>query len=195
MPQVALKTETAIANEALSACKAGKILSLDADDTDKAKILRKHYATTRDALQRLYRWNFNEDYVSLPEGGGAIPAGFPFQHRFPFTANMLGVRDVIGCSKRDWKVQKRSVLANAAGPLKVVASMCEPDVALWDSLFRTVMIAALAFAISPEVATDEETTERVRRNAEAALARATPVDAGEGVPDQPENFDVISERF
>ncbi len=195
MPQIAENTETAVANEALSACKAAKLLSLDADSTDKAKVLRKHFAITRDALQRLYLWNFNEGYVSLPEGGAAIPPGFPFEHRFPLTADILRVREVIGCSKREWKVQGRSVLANTAGPLKAIVSLREENVGVWDPLFRATMVAALAFAIAPEIATDEETIDRMRIASEAALAKATPVDAGEGIPDQPDTFDVISERF
>lgn len=195
MPQVAVNTETAIANEALSACKAGKLLSLDADDTDKAKVVRKHFAPVRDALQRLYLWNFNEAYLSLPEGGTAIPAGFAYTTRCPLTAPVLRVREVIGCSKRDWKVQGRSIVANAAAPLQVVASIRQPSVAVWDPLFRMVMVAALANAIAPEVATDDDTIRRVKDAAAAALAQATPVDAGEAAEAEQDDYTVISDRF
>jgi hypothetical protein len=195
MPLIAENTEVAVANEALSACKAGRLLSIDADDTEKAKIVRKHFAPTRDALQRSYQWNFNEDFKVLPASAAPPPEGFGFSKRFPWTPDMLGVRTVKGCGRRDWKVQGRSVLANVPGPLKVVASIRQPSVAVWDALFREVMVAALAYAIAPEVATDDETIERARKAAESALQRATPVDAGEGEADQPDDFDVIAGRW
>jgi len=193
--QSVVHTETDVANEALSACKAAPLLSLDAADTEKARLLRQHFAPVRDTLQRLYVWNFNEAFLSLPEGGGAIPDGFGYSHRFPFTTDMLGVRDVVGCGRRDWKVQGRSIVAAVSGPLKVVASVRVPAVEVWDPLFRTTFVASLAYAIAPRLSTDDELIERLRRAAQDALAQATPIDAGEGDPEQPEEQDVILSRF
>lgn len=193
MPQIDPNTETDVANAALSAIKVGKILSIDADDTERAKTVRRHFAKVRDALQRRYKWNFNEGRLKLP-AGGSTPE-FDFCNRFPFTADMLGVREVRGCRRSDWKVSGRSVIANAAAPLKVVASMREPSVAVWDALFKVTFIAALAYALAPELAKDDDTISRADTAAKAALAAATPVDAGEGTPDQPEDQDVILARF
>lgn len=193
MPQIDPQTETAIANQALSSIKAGSILSIDADDTEKSRIVRKFFAPTRDALQRRYPWNFNEAYLSLPAGGE--PPLFRFQKRFPWTADILRIREVPGCRRRAWKVQGRSVLANAAGPLRVVASVRVTDVSVWDPLFRAAMIASLAFAIAPEAAKDEDTITRAEKAAQAALLTAFPVDASEGTPDEPEEQDVILCRY
>lgn len=193
MPQIAANTETELANAALSAIKVGKILSIDADDTEKAKAVRKHFALVRDALQRRYKWNFNEDRLKLAAGGSEPE--FDFCNRFPFTPDMLGVRDVRGCRRRDWKVSGRSVIANAAAPLKVVASMRVVNPGVWDALFKVCFIAALAYALAPELAKDDDTIEKAKVAAKDALAAATPVDAGEGTPDEPEDQDVILARF
>jgi len=192
VPQLDPNTETDIANAALSSIKAGKILSIDADNTDKAIVVRKHFAKTRDALQRLYKWNFNEAYLKLP-AGGAAPA-FGFKKRFPWTADILRIREVPCVSRRHWRVQGRSVIANAGAPLNVVASVRVTDVGQWDALFKMVMIAALAEAIAPEAAKDDDTIDRASKAAAAALAKATPVDANEGTPDEPEEQDVILSR-
>jgi hypothetical protein len=192
VPQLDPNTETDIANAALSSIKAGRLLSLDADNTDKAIIVRKFFAKTRDALQRKYKWNFNEAYLSLPAAGDA-PA-FGYIRRFPWAPEILRVREVPGCHRRHWRVQGRSILANAAAPLRVVASVRIADVSQWDALFKTAMIAALAYAIAPEAAKDDDTIERAKNAAKEALAEATPVDADEGTPDEPEEQDVILSR-
>lgn len=193
MPQLSANTETEIANAALSSIKAGKILSIDGDDTDKAKVVRKWFAIVRDGLQRRYKWNCTESRLTLPSGGTPPPFGFCL--RFPWTADMLGVRDVHGCHRRSWKVEGRSIIANAAAPLKVVASVRVTDVASWDVLLKATMIAMLAYAIAPEAGKDDDTTDRAKEAAQAALAAATPVDAGEGSPDTPEEQDVILARY
>lgn len=193
MPQLDPNTETDIANAALSAIKAGHILSIDADNTEKAIIVRKHFAKTRDALQRLYLWNFNEAYLKLP--ASATAPAFAFQKRFPWSAEILRLREVRGLHRRHWRVQGRSIVANALGPLRVVASVRVTDVSQWDALFKTAMIAALAYAIAPEAAKDDDTIDRAEKAARAALAQATPVDANEGTPDEPEEQDVVLSRF
>lgn len=195
MAEIADNTETAVANEALGACKAGRLsVSLEADTSEKAKQVRLYFATIRDALQRRYKWNFNEAYLSLPEGGATVPDGFDFTTRYPWNSEMLGVRRVIGCAKDDWTVQGRSILSNLSAPLKVVATVRQTNVGVWDALFRTAFVAVLAYAIAPVVAPDEETIERCRLAADRAYANATPVDAGEGVQETPPDYDVISER-
>lgn len=195
MPQIDPNTETAVANEALSSIKAGFILSIDADVTDKSKVVRKFFASTRDALQRIYPWNFNEQYLSLP--ASAVSPLFRFQRRFPFLNDpyILRIREVPHTHRRHWKVQGRSVLANCGAPLKVIASVRITDVSVWDSLFRTAFVAALAYAMAPELSKDDDTIDRAKVAANDALARAFPVDASEGTAEQFEEQDIILSRY
>lgn len=193
MPLLDPQTETAIANQALSSIKEAKILSLDAGTSQKADVVRQFFAPVRDALQRRYPWNFNEAYLALPSGD-PVPV-FGFRYRYPFTADILRIREVHGCHRRDWKVQGLSILSNAAAPLQVVASIRIVDVRVWDPLFKTLFIAALAYAIAPELAKDEDTIARAKTAAEAALPAAFAVDASEGTPDTFEEQDIILCRY
>jgi hypothetical protein len=147
----------------------------------------------RDSLQRRYLWNFNEAYLLLP-AGGAAPA-FRFKRRYPWTSDILRIREVVGCRREHWKVQGRSILANAGAPLQVVASIRVSDVSIWDSLFKSTFVASLAFAIAPEAATDEDTISRAEKAALAALPTAFAVDASEGTPDEMGEQDVILCRY
>ena len=71
MAQVHQNTETAVANEALSHIREPGVVSIDSDAGRKADVVRLHFASVRDALQRRYPWNFNKTRVTLTARGKA----------------------------------------------------------------------------------------------------------------------------
>jgi len=175
------KTETAVANEALSCLKQPAVISLDADNTNVTRVVKKHFAATRDAMLRDYPWNFAKTRVLLEAQTKKPLFGFAYEYALP--NDCVCVRQVYGCGKDDWKVEKRAILSDLTPPLKVIYTRFAYEVAIWDPLFRLAFSRTLAAAIGPELTADDNLIKKAAQEASNTLLRAFPSDAAEGVPE------------
>lgn len=192
MAQIHPQTETAVANEALSLIRQPDLLDLDSDQNNVARIVRKHFAGTRDAMLRRYPWNFATERALLTNVPPA-PA-FGFKYRYALPADCLKAREVIGCRNDQWKVERRMILSDRPPQLKLLYTRNATEVSLWDALFRTAFTRALAVACGPELAADDERIKALQEEARGALFEAFPSDAAEGTPDDMDQGDWLAVR-
>lgn len=192
MPLIHAQTETAVANEALSHIYQPPIVDIVLDQTHAARVVRKHFAAVRDALQRRYPWNFNAARAKLNAETAKPAFGFAYQYAQP--DDCLRVREVDGCNKEDWKVEGRLILTDAPAPLKIIYSRRVPEVNVWDPLFRSAFALSLGAALG-EIATDKARVREVAQQAAEALQAAFPVDASEDIPDEMPDGDWLDARI
>jgi hypothetical protein len=178
MAQLAENSETEVANLALSHIKKPRITSIDDDRSNTANVLRLHFASVRDALQRQYPWNFCEDFASLNAVADSAPL-FGFARYFELPPDCLWVREVKGCGSNEWRVMGRRIATNADAPLKIRFTKRTPQVPIWDALFKVVFPMHLAVAIAAELSTDEKIASVVAEKAGEMLEQAYPSDAAE----------------
>ncbi len=194
MAQLTVKTETAMANQALSLLRVSDIASLEDDTSRNARVMRKWYAAVRDRLLRGYEWNFAKGYLTLPAAAGA--GNFRWSHSFGLPEDVLRVLDVETLDSDEWQVVGRNLVANADGPLNVTVTLRIVEVPQWDDLFCGVFVVALAEAGAPEMAQDERIYDDLKKARAEAWQLATSVDAAEGVPERASemDFEFIRER-
>lgn len=200
MPQIDPNTETSVANEALSELLVPGIVNLDTETSQKATVVRRHFAPVRDYLQSKYPWNFCERYMLLQALPDVTPAfRYEFAYAFPTNPYCLTARnywDDCTCrwTNKSWKVQGRQILAHTGPTLKLcfTARVCE--VPLWNRAFKNAFKLGLA-AACVELCKDESIAESIAQKAQAALDDAYPVDAGEGTEDDPPEPNIIMARF
>jgi hypothetical protein len=187
-------TETAVANEALSLLRQAAIANVETDTDHVAKVLRKHFATVRDALLRRYPWNFAEseaDLTVLPD----VPAGvWRYTYALPNNPYCLTARELYRQHRRHWKIRGRSLVSNIGPSVKLIYTGLIVDVSQWDALFRMAFSTALAARCAPEIAKDLELEQEKSAQAQEALAAAFPTDSAEGTADEVEECDIISAR-
>jgi hypothetical protein len=193
MAQIADRTETEVANRALSHIKKPRISSIDDDEGNTADTIRLHFASVRDSLLRSYPWNFAEDFASLPAVSGKTP-GFGFQHFYELPEDCLWVREVENCGENDWKVSGRYIASDHDAPLKIRYTKRVVEVPFWDDLFRTAFAMHLAVALAPELATDENVAAQVAQKAADMLQQAYPADAAESQGDKIPDTDWVTGR-
>jgi len=196
MPQIDASTETAVANEALSHIRVPAIVDIDADQSNTAMVLRKHFASVRDTSIRRYPWNFASRRAKLSKLVDAPAFGFCYQYGLPTDPWCLRVLEVNECDGKDgeWKVEGRLILTDYCSPIRVRYLARETAVANWDAQFRTAFAFALASACAPELAKDGAITESMSEQAQAAFLDAFPSDAIEGTADEVPESDVLRAR-
>lgn len=193
MAQLADLTETGMANLALSMARQEGIESLDDSPEHPARVCRKWFAVTRDALIRKGQWNFAKWYVSLPALAAPVPA-FKWTTYFAKPVDALKILAIEGCSEDDWEVVGPYIATDAAAPINVTYSRRVTEVPQWDALFRVLFASALANAIAPELAQDERIFELIEAATQRALDDATPSDSAEGTPETPSDLDYETVR-
>lgn len=193
MAQIHQKTETSVANEALSLIKQPAIVHLDADSTKPARVLRVHFAEERDALLRQYPWNFASTRVKLQAQVQKPLFGFNYMYALPH--DCMHVRWLVDAkSNDDWKVEKRAIITDLEPPLKVIYTRFAYEVALWDALFRKAFVRRLAVACGPELSADDRRMKILSDEAKELLLEAYPSDAAEGRPEDLPNGDWVDSR-
>jgi hypothetical protein len=192
--QIHQKTETSVANEALSCLKQPAIIHIDADDSNTARIIRKFFASERDALLREYPWNFASTRALLQAQVQKPVFGFEYMYAMPH--DCMAVRHLPDATNDDdWKIEKRAILTDLAPPLKVIYTRFAYEVALWDALFRKAFARRLAVACGPELSADMELIKKAETEADEMLKKAYPSDAAEGTPEDLSDGDWLDTRW
>lgn len=188
------QTETAVANEALSALHVENIVDLLSDTTIVGKTLRTHFAATRDAMLRQYPWNFATGEKTLnfdPDAPASVR--FKYSYALPNDPYCLKARELWREDRHDWKVEGRSILANCGPQVTLIYTKLVTDVAQWDALFRVAFGLGLAVKCK-KLCRDAKIIAEVEDKATDALATAWPADVSEGLPDEMPCPDVIAAR-
>lgn len=192
MAQLDPQTETAVASQALSELLIPAITDLDSETNASAKVVRTHFAATRDAMQRQFPWNFCEREKTLDPDPDAT-ASFRFTYSYVLPPDCLAARSLHCVNRRDWKVVGRRILTCAGPQIKLVYTARVVEVPQWDALFRIAFVLALALACK-QLCKDQKRIAQITDAADKALRAAWPVDAAEGTPDELPMADVIAAR-
>lgn len=193
MAQIHPQTETAVANEALSHLLLPAIADLDNDTSQSARVLRKHFASTRDALQRQFPWNFAEAELTLTPDPDQSSVRFTYVYALPNKPYCLKALELWKIHRSQWKVVGRTIQTNRGPQITLIYTSLVTDVAKWDAMFRAAFALALAVACK-ELCKDLEIVAEVKEAATDALATAWPADASEGTPNEIPMPDVVAAR-
>jgi hypothetical protein len=191
-------SELAAANLALGHCHEEEIAAPDlSDDTARARSVKRHFGTVRDALlRRSINWGFATAWAT-PAADPAASKGF-LTKRYQLPADCIRVRFVqnvagaagVQLQDDEWSLESGAI-DNSGEPLEttfLVANIDNPvvcytrriqTVALWDALFLAAFTHLLAAAIAPEIGRSSELAKDQRAEAEALLAPADKATADE----------------
>lgn len=180
MATIADTSEVGVANEALSACQVrSTIAALNQANSKAARVVRLHFAETRDAILRSYAFAFASEIATVPALPGVM-AGGAFTTAFAWPQNALRILGVDGLDKRAWRVAgDRRILCNAAGSIVVRFVERKTDFAVWDPLARALFVNALAIKICPELTHHAGIRQRLAEEFARLEAQAQKIDAFE----------------
>lgn len=173
-------TEVEAANGALGLIGVAPIASLEQEGS-AALAVRGAFADVRDALLRLYDWNFAGGRVS-PSREPVNDAG-PLPHRFRLPEDCLMVRGVDGASADDWALENASPSPNVdIGIITMLVTRIEApvihytrrveNIALWDALFLEQFQMRLGARLAPLLTGDNTRAVQLGNQAELALRAA-----------------------
>jgi hypothetical protein len=187
-------SEIGVANRALDLLGQEPVAAFDQTHRKAARLLGRHFAPTRRALIRTYRWNFaharGEASVS-----GAAPA-FGYAAAFTLPADCLRVLEVDGLPDEEWEVEEeRKLTCNLAGPIKFSFNRDIADPARWDALFHRLFEYELAIALAGGLQVGEDIEKKLEGGAARVRSRATPIDAQEARRHEERPYSWIAARF
>lgn len=180
-------SETQAANGALAHCKHPPIASIE-ERRAAAIACRTRFADTRDAVLRLYDWNFATGRAVLamdPKPGlGSL------SKRYKLPDDCIKVRSVAGLERDGWEIESPIVnpgeepslvavlVTNSDAPRIEYTRRIEQPV-LWDALFLEVFQLMLGARIAPLIARNSGLAESLEARAKELLKPAKRVDAQE----------------
>ena len=181
-------SEVEIANSALVKIGAERISSFE-ENSKRARVVSAQYPLSRDALLRMYRWNFAIERVTLaPEATG--PA-FGFTNRFllPHDAlHFLGIYDEdepqtnYTSTRIPHKVEGRYVLSDETS-LPVFYIKQVTDVIQFDPLFSEALALWLALDVFFDLTTGTGLQNKLEKTFNTVIRKAQLADAIEGQPE------------
>lgn len=179
MTQNIADSEVGICNLALGHVKDPGIADLDQPHSKAARVCKKFYAVTRDALLEDYRWNFNTRRIrfttaDLPEDS------YGFSNAYLLGGGIVRVLEVDGCIDEDWTVEDGLLLVDLPAPLKGRVSIRITEPAKYSAAFVNLFSLELAVAIGGEITHDTSLLTKLEGRAEKLSKRAKKNDAKEG---------------
>lgn len=191
MPADRARSETEAANLALSHIREPGITDL-AEDTHRARVVTKHFGTTRDDLLRGGNYNFATWRFTPAQD--PVESDGPLKKRYPLPDDCLKVRDVDGLEADEWEVEggetggldpveARFLVTNADAPV-IVGTRRITNVSLWDVSFVRAFKIELAAVIAPEIARSDKIADKAAEQSKDAEDRAAIRDARERAPSQ-----------
>jgi hypothetical protein len=150
---MAILTVEHICNMALDILVEAPITSID-EDTKPARLLKRHFETTRQAELTKHAWSFaifREELTAIDSG--SMPDGETYTYGYELPADALRVLPLTDTGEAHgvsipWKLEGTLLLTNYEGPrlVRYIANLTDPDD--WDALFVEALAARLAMKIA-----------------------------------------------
>jgi hypothetical protein len=173
---------TDIANLALSEIGARLIASLEAENSEEARVCRLHYPQARDALLRQHQWNFAITRADLSKLAEAPLDDWDSAWQMPADCARV-VRIASGNPQVvawDFTIEGRTLLTRGVAAVSLVYVSNAAPVPDWDSLFVEAMTYLLASKIAGPIAQSPSlSTDMLNKYKQLALPEAKTVDARE----------------
>lgn len=168
-----------IANMALDLLVEAPVGSLE-DDTKAARLLNRHFETTRQSELKKHAWAFSIMRASLDAiPTGSMPVGTNEVYRYGYEApeDSLRVLPLTDTGEAHgvsipWKLEGGLILTNYEGPrlVRYIGNLTDPDD--WDSLFVEALAARLAMKIALPLTQKPSFVQAARNAYEEAIADA-----------------------
>jgi hypothetical protein len=170
---------------------AEPIVSYDSDVTNRAKLCRAFYPTTRDATLRAYPWSFAIERKSLsadptaPIFGSEKKFGLPAN---PWCLRVLGLDD----EDIDWRVEGRFLVCdNTTVMIKYIARI--ENTTLYDSLFVQAFATRMAAILSKPITGSSDVS--LWQLYASMVQEAQTVDGMEGTLPKWESNELVDVRY
>ena len=165
-----------ICNRALTFLGADPLTALT-DDSKEGRACNRMYEQSRDQALRDHPWNFAIKRASL--AASTTAPIYEYTNAFTWPTGCLRIIEVD--TTEEWAVEGRSIVSDAAAPLKIVYIDTITDPTEFDAMF----IEAYAYRIAADISYDIIANQTVTTNLEtlyaAKLAAARLVDAQESL--------------
>lgn len=141
-----MTTETDLINRALDILKEAELSSVN-DNRPIARLMKRNFYVTRDALLEESEWNFAIRRASLPEASPAPAYGWSHAYTLPAETIRVIPLTVNGDSEGypiPHEVEDGQILTNASGPLKVRYVYRNEDYSRYPATFQIALSARLA---------------------------------------------------
>lgn len=191
-------SETAIANLALTRLGHYELSSLATDQTKEGRVMRAHYAPTRDLLLRAHPWNWAVKRVTLASSTTAPNHGYTYAFPLPDdflkmvnTAAEAGVVTYFDAQVGQYILpdnyrieivgtQRCIVTDESTCSIEYIAKIT--DVTFFDALFVDLLAQRLAAETCYNITQNGALTERLWQVFDMKWKDATGTDAQEGTP-------------
>ena len=184
-------SDTDICNSALIKVGAEPIISLS-DDNKRGRACAKLYPTLRDDMLSAHPWNFAIKRVELAKLV-AVPL-YDYTAAFQIPSDSLRVLTTILQHDEDWKVEGRTILANATS-MKIKYLSRVTDTTLYPPYFREALSSRIAVDLGYHLAQSAALVERLHALYETRIRDARSFDAQEGAPDAIESEEWLQARL
>jgi hypothetical protein len=187
-----------IASSALVRLGDKAIISLT-DDSDRARVMNTLYPTVLDAVLRAHRWNFAIARAALPALSDAPAWEYDNQFQLPAGASpayciRLLTTEAYELYQTPFVVEGRTVLTNAAAPLKIKYIARITDPAQYDAMFVEALIARLAAEAAYPVTGSKQAADAQWALYQLKVREAMTYDGLEGTPDALEANQLVDVR-
>lgn len=177
-------TETTICNQGLGFIGAKQISDFDTDTSVQGIQCRLHYAPTRDALLRSYRWRFAAGREDLTQNAGS--PDFEYANQFDLPDDFMALRSVFGDNltparktRITYAIEGQLLLTDES-VVQMKYTKKITDTSLFDPLFVKVLVAQLADEfIGPLAGGDFKMQEKIERRLKVLLPKARAMDRQE----------------
>jgi|TARA_R110002020_G_scaffold22513_7_gene76087 hypothetical protein len=186
-----MSSEAEICSNALSLLGDDPITALT-DDSTRARLCNRFYASTRDSVLRAFTWNFAITRQALAQSTTTPNFEFSFQYQLPedpFCLKALKIDD----DYEKWRVEGRFLLTNASTvSLQYIARIT--DVGQYDALFTESLEYRLAEKMAWPITQNNKSVEVFNALYTQKLAEARTMSSQEGYGETFDADDLIVAR-
>lgn len=186
-----------VSNLALSLLGEDDQLRDPDEDTHAARSIRAVWDAVRRKVLRKGEFNFSIERHSLASDAAATADSiFPYSYAFPLPQGFIRLIEILdpALAITDYKLEKRRILASAAGPLRIRCVVDVPEVGDWDDLFVDAFAHRLGYQIAERITGDRSRKADCWNGYLKGIGETIGVDAVENPPEEPIEDDWVLAR-
>ncbi|MEM9782736.1 MAG: hypothetical protein AAF899_09690 [Pseudomonadota bacterium] len=161
---------SSIAQQAFRYMETSELASFG-DDSDQARAAAEQFPQTRNAALARADWSFASELISLSEAQTAV-ADPDLPYAFVLPSRVLKLREVKADPRPRWRIDRRLLRADMAGPILIRATVQIDDETKLPAEFQNYVSRRLAAALSPRFASAANRARLLMEAAEADFEEA-----------------------
>lgn len=187
-----MASKVEIFNMALDFIEGPALVEIATEDTNEARVCRRHYESSRDSTLRGHPWNFATTYMTLADLGTPPNTKWDYMYAYPTDcARALEIVNYIATTRIEFEVayhltHGRVIYTDQEdADLRFTATITDTE--MFDPNFTAALAALLGFRICGAVNGSKEKKGAALSTWRTMLSAAGAADAGEGM--QENNID------